>query len=102
MQRVGQLENIVPLIMNAENSSASEAVSRTVGLIKKHYAACEDAVARLPWTDDEDVNKNIREYVAGCRRLATGTGHWAYLCTRYFDPSQVDEKWTLTLDFGQL
>ncbi|KAG6360940.1 hypothetical protein INS49_012008 [Diaporthe citri] len=80
--RVGQLENMVLLIMNAENSSAHEAMSKMVGLIKKHYAACEDAVARLPWTDDEVTNGHIREYVAGCRRLATGTGHWAYLCTR--------------------
>lgn len=99
MQRVGQLENMVLLIMNAENCSAHEAMSKMVGLIKKHYAACEDAVARLPWTDDEVTNGHIREYVAACRRLATGTGHWAYLCTRYFDKSQLDEKWGLILKF---
>lgn len=99
MQRVGQLENMVLLIMNAENSSAHEAMSKMIGLIKKHYAACEDAVARLPWTDDEVTNGHIREYVGGCRRLATGTGHWAYLCTRYFDQSQLDEKWGLILNF---
>lgn len=100
VQRVGQLENLVLLIMNAENASVHEAVSRVMSLIKKHYAACEDAVARLPWTDDEAVNEQIREYVRGCRRLATGTGHWAYLCTRYFDKAQLDEKWGLVLDFG--
>jgi hypothetical protein len=99
LQRVGQLENMVLLIMNAENASVHEAVSRIISLIRKHYAACEDAVARLPWTDDEVVNEHIREYVRGCRRLATGTGHWAYLCTRYFDKSQLDEKWGLILDF---
>lgn len=99
VQRVGQLENMVLLIMNAENTSVHEAVSRIIGLIRKHYAACEEAVARLPWTDDEVVNEHIREYVRGCRRLATGTGHWAYLCTRYFDKSQLDDKWGLTLNF---
>ncbi|KAG8162307.1 hypothetical protein KVR01_008072 [Diaporthe batatas] len=65
VQRVGQLENMVLLIMNAENASVHEAVSRIISLIRKHYAACEDAVARLPWTDDEVVNEHIREYVLG-------------------------------------
>lgn len=99
VQRVGQLENMVLLIMNAENAYVHEAVSRIISLIRKHYKSCEDAVARLPWTDDEIVNEHIREYVRGCRRLATGTGHWAYLCTRYFDKSQLDEKWGLILNF---
>jgi hypothetical protein len=97
VQRVGQLENMVLLIMNVENTSVHEAIARIISLIRKHYAACEDAVARLPWTDDEVVNEHIREYVRGCRRLATGTGHWAYLCTRYFDKSQLDDKWGLVL-----
>ncbi|POS74170.1 pentalenene synthase [Diaporthe helianthi] len=60
VQRVGQLENMVLLIMNAENASLHEAVSRIISLIRKHYAVCEDAVARLPWTDDEVVNEHIR------------------------------------------
>ncbi|KAH0420493.1 terpene cyclase [Colletotrichum camelliae] len=96
--RVGQLENMVLLFMNAENVSVHESVHKIISLIRKHYAACEDAVARLPWTDDEVANEHIREYVRGCRRLATGTGHWAYLCTRYFDKTQLDEKWGLVLN----
>ncbi|KAF4807973.1 Presilphiperfolan-8-beta-ol synthase [Colletotrichum siamense] len=96
---VGQLENMVLLFMNTENISVHESVHRIISLIRKHYAACEDAMARLPWTDDEVANEHIREYVRGCRRLATGTGHWAYLCTRYFDETQLDEKWGLVLNF---
>ncbi|CAI0641460.1 unnamed protein product [Colletotrichum noveboracense] len=96
---VGQLENMVLLFMNTENISVHESVHRIISLIRKHYAACEDVVARLPWTDDEVANEHIREYVRGCRRLATGTGHWAYLCTRYFDETQLDETWGLVLNF---
>ena len=81
--------------MNSEQISINEAVERVMGLIRKHYSICEDAVARLPWTANEDVNNNIREYVSGCRRLATATGQWSYLVTRYFDQSQLDKKWEL-------
>ena len=84
------------LMVHHENLSITEAVARVIGLIRKHYAACEAAVARLPWTDDEGFNEKIREFVRGCRRIATGTGHWAYLNHRYFKPSQLNDKWGLT------
>ena len=81
--------------MNSEHISINEAVGRVIGLIRKYYAECEDAVARLPWTDDEALNENIREFVAGCRRLATATGQWSYLVTRYFDQSQLNKNWEM-------
>ncbi|TLD19071.1 hypothetical protein PspLS_09812 [Pyricularia sp. CBS 133598] len=94
--RAGQYENLCLLLVNHDNISITQAVAQVISLIKKHYNACEDAVARLPFTEDEHLNKNICEYVRGCRRLATGTGHWAYLVTRYFDQSQLDSEWGLT------
>lgn len=84
------------LMVHHQNVPITEAVARVVGLMRKHYAASEEAVARLPWTDDESFNEKIREYIRGCRRIATGTTHWAYLCTRYFKPSQLNDKWALT------
>jgi hypothetical protein len=90
------MENMAFLLVNSENISINEAIARLVSLIRKHYAICEAAVLRLPWTDDEVMNENIREYVRGCRRLATGTGHWAYMVTRYFQPTQLNSKWELT------
>jgi hypothetical protein len=72
-------------------------MAQIIGLIRKHYAACEEAVAELPWTDDNEMNENIRKYIRGCRRLATGTAHWSYLVTRYFDQSQLSAEWELNV-----
>lgn len=88
------------IIVNGETEhgyvSIREGEARVIGLMRKHYAACEEAVARLPRTDDENPNEKIRECIRGCRRVASGTGYWAYLNNRYFDLSQLNDKWGLT------
>ncbi|KAI0540304.1 terpene synthase [Xylaria digitata] len=99
--RVSQLENIVPLFMNMYNLSLHGAVDKTLDLIREHYALCVAAEERLPWSKtDEKFNENIREYIRGCHRLATGTAYWSYNCNRYFKISQVNEKREVLLDLS--
>ncbi|KAK6836930.1 isoprenoid synthase domain-containing protein [Apiospora arundinis] len=59
--RAGQLENLCLLFVNAENITIHAAISKVKALIRKRYRSCEDAIARLPWSDDEQVNDNIRQ-----------------------------------------
>lgn len=76
-QRVSQLENLVLLFMNTYNLSVHEAVDKILGLIREHYQICVEAEARLPWNkEDEKLNTDIRGYIRGCQRLATGTACW--------------------------
>ncbi|KAI0390734.1 terpene synthase [Xylariaceae sp. FL0594] len=99
--RVSQLENLVLLFMNADNLSVQAAVDKVLGLIREHYAICVAAEERLPWSEtDEQFNEDIREYVRGCHRLATGTAYWSYYCERYFKSTQVSEKRELLLDLA--
>ncbi|KAI0483601.1 terpene synthase, partial [Xylaria cf. heliscus] len=75
--RVSQLENIVLLFMNTYNLSLHRAIDKVLDLIRDHYAICVAAEERLPWsTTDEKLNEDIREYIRGCQRLATGTAYW--------------------------
>ncbi|TRX95656.1 hypothetical protein FHL15_003614 [Xylaria flabelliformis] len=75
--RVSQLENIVLLFMNTYDLSLHRAVDKVLDLIRDHYAICVAAEKRLPWSaTDEKLNADIREYIRGCQRLATGTAYW--------------------------
>ncbi|KAK8859080.1 terpene synthase [Apiospora arundinis] len=94
--RAGQLENLCLLFVNAESITIHAAISKVKALIRKRYRSCEDAIARLPWSDDEQVNDNIRQYVQCCQRIATGTAQWSYMCTRYFQRAQLSNKWYMT------
>lgn len=63
--------------MNTYNLSVHGAIDKVLGLIRDHYQICLDAEARLPWSaDNEKLNEDIREYIRGCQRLATGTACW--------------------------
>lgn len=100
--RVSQLENLVLLFMNKDKDlSVYGAIEKVLDLIREHYAICVAAEERLPWSkDDERFNEDIREYVRGCHRLATGTAYWSYACERYFKNSQVNDKLEVLLDLS--
>ncbi|KAI1437061.1 terpene synthase [Xylaria sp. CBS 124048] len=99
--RDSQLENIVFLFMNTYQLSLSGAIDKVLDLIREHYAICVAAEERLPWSEtDEKLNADIREYVRGCQRLATGTTYWSYYCERYFKSTQVSESRELLLDLS--
>lgn len=106
-QRVLQLENLCLLFMNTYQISVHDAINKVLALIKEHYEICLAVEPRLPWSKtDETLNENIREYVKGSQRLATGTAYWrydkstcqpitlltgySYRCERYFKMSQVN------------
>ncbi|KAL8393916.1 hypothetical protein RB595_003612 [Gaeumannomyces hyphopodioides] len=100
--RDGKLDNMCLLLANAENISVKAAVDKILGLVRKHYEACEAAEARIPWSENAaSLNDQIREYVRGCKRLATGTAHWAYLCGPYFDEAKLGEDWALPFTLEQ-
>ncbi|KAI0097267.1 terpene synthase [Nemania sp. FL0031] len=99
--RVSQLENLVMLFMNEYNLSLKGAVNQVLDLIREHYAICVAAEERLPWSKtDEKLNADIRQYIRGAQRLATGTAYWSYACERYFKNSQVNEKREVLLDLS--
>ncbi|CAJ2505362.1 Uu.00g127560.m01.CDS01 [Anthostomella pinea] len=99
--RVSQLENLCLLFMNTYNMSLQAAIDQVLYLIRERYAICIAAEERLPWSkDDEALNANIREYVRGCQRLATGTAYWSYYCERYFMSTQVNEKREVLLNLS--
>lgn len=112
-----QLENLCLLFMNTYDLSVHSAIDKVLDLIRDHYQICLAAEARLPWSkDDEKLNEDIREYIRGCQRLATGTACWRYVipslriwaayslnsyrCERYFKMSQVNEKQEVVLDLS--
>ncbi|KAL8301063.1 hypothetical protein RB593_000050 [Gaeumannomyces tritici] len=100
--RDGKLDNMCLLLANAENISVQAAVAKVLGLVRKHYEACEAAESRLPLSENAlNLNDQIRGYVRGCKRLATGTAHWAYLCGPYFDTANLGEVWALSFTLGQ-
>ncbi|KAK8078764.1 hypothetical protein PG994_002571 [Apiospora phragmitis] len=100
--RAGQLENLCLLFVHAEDISIHAALAKVQALIRKHYRSCKAAVARLPWTDDdEQTNEHVRRYVQCCRRIASGTAQWSYVCTRYFGRAQLGEKWEMVATLGQ-
>lgn len=105
--------------MNKYNLSLKSAIDKVLDLIREHYEICVAAEKRLPWSeDDEQLNENIREYVRGCQRLATGTAYWRYVirrhgeqiadslidnsysCERYFKQTQVNDKFEVLLDLS--
>ncbi|KAI0443502.1 terpene synthase [Xylaria telfairii] len=99
--RVSQLENIVLLFMNTYNLSLHRAIDKVLDLIRDHYAICVAAEERLPWSEtDEKLNADIREYIRGCQRLATGTAFWSYSCERYFKKSQLNENREVVLELS--
>ncbi|KAI0477864.1 terpene synthase [Xylariaceae sp. FL0804] len=100
--RDSQLENFCLLLMNDDKAlPAQGAVDRVLDLIREHYAKCVAAERDLPWSrDDEKLNRDMREYVRGCQRLATGTAYWSYYCERYFKSSQLSEGRELILDLS--
>ncbi|KAI0178728.1 putative pentalenene synthase [Hypoxylon sp. FL1284] len=100
--RVSQLENLVLLFVNSDaNLTLHGAIDKVLGLIREHYKICVAAEDRLPWSkDDEKLNQDIREYVRGCHRLATGTAYWSYTCERYVKASQVNDKFEVLLDLS--
>ncbi|KAI1175881.1 terpene synthase [Nemania sp. FL0916] len=99
--RDSQLENIVLLFMNSYKLSLRSAIDRVLDLIREHYDICVAAEERLPWSKTDDkLNDDIREYIRGTQRLATGTCYWSYLCERYIKNSQVNEKWEALLDLS--
>ncbi|KAI1334097.1 terpene synthase [Xylariaceae sp. FL0016] len=99
--RVSQLENLVLLFMNKDKLSLQGAVDKVLDLIRDHYRICVAAEERLPWSETDDkLNADIREYVRGCQRLATGTAYWSYYCERYFKSSQVNEQREVLLDLS--
>ncbi|KAI1737472.1 terpene synthase [Xylaria scruposa] len=99
--RVSQLENIVLLFMNTYDLSLHRAVEKVLDLIRDHYAICVAAEKRLPWSaTDEKLNADIREYIRGCQRLATGTAFWSYSCERYFKQSQLNDNREVLLDLS--
>lgn len=72
--------------MNKYNMSLQSAIDRVLDLIREHYAICVAAEQRLPWSkDDENLNENIREYIRGCHRLATGTAYWRFVLNQPSD-----------------
>ncbi|KAI2636618.1 terpene synthase [Xylaria nigripes] len=96
-----QLENLAFLFMNTYSMSLHSSVNMIRDLIREHYAICVAAEERLPWsTTDHKFNEDMREYIRGCHRLATGTAYWSYYCERYFKSSQVSEKRDLLLDLS--
>ncbi|KAL8401049.1 hypothetical protein RB594_001176 [Gaeumannomyces avenae] len=98
----GKLDNMCLLLANAENISVQAAVAKILGLVRKHYEACEAAESRLPLSENaSNLNDQIRGYVRGCKRLATGTAHWAYLCGPYLDTANLGEVWALSFTLGQ-
>ncbi|KAI1268082.1 terpene synthase [Xylariaceae sp. FL1019] len=99
--RVSQLENLVLLFMNSDKLSLHDAVYKVLDLIREHYVVCVAAEERLPWSKTDDkLNADIREYIRGCQRLATGTAYWSYYCERYFRHHQVNEKREVLLDLS--
>ncbi|KAJ8131346.1 hypothetical protein O1611_g2279 [Lasiodiplodia mahajangana] len=97
--RDSQIENLVFLFMNEYNLSLKGAIDQVLDLIREHYAICVAAEERLPWSEtDEKLNEDIREFIRGSQRLATGTAYWSYACERYFKNSQVNEKREVLLD----
>ncbi|KAM0451570.1 hypothetical protein ACHAPV_009909 [Trichoderma viride] len=100
--RVSQLENLCLLFMNTYDISIEKSIHKVLGLLEDHYKICIEAEARLPWsTTDEKLNNNIREYIRGCQRLATGTACWSYNCERYFKLSQLNDQQELLLDLSR-
>ncbi|KAI5861408.1 terpene synthase [Durotheca rogersii] len=99
--RSGQIENLIFLFMNRYDISLQASIEKVQDLIRQHYEICIAAEKRLPWSkDDENLNEDIREYVRGCQRLATGTAGWSMSCERYFKNSQVNEKREILMDFS--
>ncbi|KAI1809372.1 terpene synthase [Poronia punctata] len=99
--RVSQLENLVLLFMNTYDLSLQNAVDKVLDLIREHYQICVAAEERLPWSESDDkFNADLREYIRGCQRLATGTAYWSYYCERYFESTQVNEKREVMLDLS--
>ncbi|KAJ8120754.1 hypothetical protein ONZ43_g2619 [Nemania bipapillata] len=97
----GKHQTAFLLFMNTYDLSLRGAVDQVLDLIREHYAICVAAEERLPWSEtDEKLNEDIREYVRGCQRLATGTAYWSYSCSRYFELSQVNEKREVLLDLS--
>jgi hypothetical protein len=63
--------------MDHYDISIQDSVNKVLDLIREHYEACVAAEADLPWSKtDEKFNENIKEYIRGCQRLATGTAYW--------------------------
>ncbi|GAP88424.1 putative terpene synthase [Rosellinia necatrix] len=99
--RVSQLENLTLLFVNTYNMPLQSAVQMILDLMREHYAICVAAEQRLPWSKtDEKFNADIREYVRGCQRLATGTAYWSYSCERYFKFSQTNGEREVLLDLS--
>jgi len=82
--RDDQLDNIVPVLAIENGVPLQEAIERACDLVRSARQTLEAAEARLPYTDDEELNKRIARYVQGCKDVAAGNLNWSYRNARYF------------------
>jgi hypothetical protein len=83
---------MVILFIYHDNLNLQQAIDKMLFLIHEHYEICVAAEARLPRTNDAQLNADIHTYVVGCQDLAVGTAYWSYNCERYFKFSQMNER----------
>ncbi|CAK96928.1 terpenoid synthase [Aspergillus niger] len=93
--RVGQVENLVPIIMLNENLIASQAMKVAFMFAQESARGFDEVVDDMRQTAKGRRRAVADIFIKGCRNIVMGLTHWSYTGERYFRAGEADENHTI-------
>ncbi|KAI2964000.1 hypothetical protein CBS147323_6494 [Aspergillus niger] len=93
--RVGQVENLVPIIMLNENLRASQAMKVAFMFAQESARGFDEVVDDMRQTAKGRRRAVADIFIKGCRNIVMGLTHWSYTGERYFRAGEADENHTI-------
>ncbi|GKZ61969.1 terpene cyclase [Aspergillus niger] len=93
--RVGQVENLVPIIMLNENLRASQAMKVAFMFAQESARGFDEVVDEMRQTAKGRRRAVAEIFIKGCRNIVMGLTHWSYTGERYFRAGEADQNHTI-------
>ncbi|KAI3011120.1 hypothetical protein CBS147346_1321 [Aspergillus niger] len=93
--RVGQVENLVPIIMLNENLRASQAMKVAFMFAQESARGFDEVVDEMRQTAKGRRRAVAEILIKGCRNIVMGLTHWSYTGERYFRAGEADQNHTI-------
>ncbi|PYH75275.1 terpenoid synthase [Aspergillus vadensis CBS 113365] len=93
--KVGQFENLVPIIMLNENLRASQAMKVAFMLAQESARGFYEVVDRMQQAAKGRHRAVADIFIEGCRNIVMGLTHWSYTGERYFTAGEANEDHTI-------
>ncbi|KIM74248.1 hypothetical protein PILCRDRAFT_14594 [Piloderma croceum F 1598] len=99
---VNQFDSIVPVLAIENKCSLQQAIDDACKLVCEARRILEDAEKRVPvLTGHADLDRQIKQYIQGCKDVVSGVLQWSYRNERYFGKHTKQEGNKIFLDILQ-